>query len=55
MEENENENDDQKIEIVTGDGTDLDISPVSTHIPASKPKIQEGNNKKIIIPKEENN
>ena len=40
------------IEVVTGDGKDLDISSVHTHIPASKPKIEEKKNKKIIIPKE---
>ena len=48
MSEDKNNKD---IEIVTGDGKDLDISPVHTHIPASKPKIEDGN-KKIIIPEE---
>lgn len=43
--------DKKNIEIVSGDGKDLDISPVSNHIPASKPKINESN-KKIIIPTE---
>ncbi len=43
--------DKKDIKIVSGDGKDLDISPVSNHIPVSKPKINE-NNKKIIIPNE---
>ena len=42
---------DKKIQVVSGDGKDLDISPVETHIPASKPKMQEKNKEKIIIPK----
>ncbi len=41
----------KQIEVVAGNGKDLDISPVSNHIPISKPKINE-NNKKIIIPTE---
>lgn len=43
----------KQIEVVSGDGKDLDISPVRTHISASKPKIEEKKDKKIIIPKEE--
>lgn len=43
--------DKKDIEIVSGDGKDLDISSVSTHIPASKPKIKE-NAKEIVIPTE---
>lgn len=42
----------KNIEIVSGNGKDLDISPVSSHIPASKPKIREKSNEKIIIPTE---
>lgn len=48
----EKDNRNKNIEIVTGDGKDLDISPVQTHIPISKPKIQEKSDKKIIIPTE---
>ena len=42
----------QNINVVSGNGKDLDISSVSSHIPASKPKIRENENEKIIIPKE---
>lgn len=42
----------KNIEIVSGDGKNLDISPVHTHIPASKPKIEEKDKDKIIIPEE---
>ena len=40
------------IEIVTGDGSDLDISPVYEHLNAAKPKSLEKKEKDIIIPKE---
>lgn len=43
--------DKKNIKVVSGDGKDLDISPVSNHIPISKPKIND-NNKKVIIPTE---
>ena len=42
----------KRIEIVSGDGKGLDISPVHTHIPASKPKIEEKDKEKIVIPEE---
>ena len=45
----------KKLEIISGDGNELEISEVRTHISASKPKIEEKKNKKIIIPKDENN
>ena len=41
--------DDKEIEVVTGDGSNLNLSPVSEHITSLKPKAKEGN-KKIIIP-----
>lgn len=42
----------EEIEIVTGDGTNLDISPVYDHLNAVKPKPKndDDKNKKIIIP-----
>ena len=43
----------KNIAVVSGDGKDLVISPVETHI--SKPKIEEKKDKKIIIPKGEKN
>ena len=39
----------KNIKIVSGNGKDLDISPVSNHSPPTKPKINK-NNKKIVIP-----
>ncbi len=45
-------NEKKKIEIVTGDGTNLDFSPVYEHLNAVKPKTKdkEEKKKKIIIP-----
>lgn len=54
---NEKENK-KEIEIVSGDGSELDISPVYEHINAAKPKNRDKKPKNIIIPgqkKEENN
>ena len=41
--------DNKKIEIVSGNGKDLNISPVYDHIDIEKPK-EEKEKKKIIIP-----
>lgn len=47
-----NEKDDKKeIKIISGDGSNLDISPVYEHINAAKPKSKEKNPKNIIVPK----
>lgn len=47
-----NEKDDKKeIEVISGDGSNLDISPVYGHINAAKPKSKEKNPKNIIVPK----
>ena len=43
------EKDNKKIEIVSGDWKDLNISPVYNHIDIEKPK-EEKEKKKIIIP-----
>ncbi len=40
------------IEIVNGDGKDLDISPVYKHLSIQKPKSKEEKKKDIIVPKE---
>ncbi len=40
------------IEVLSGTGENLDISPVYTHIPISKPKIEKKTDKKIVVPKE---
>ena len=46
------DNDKKEIEVVTGDGTELDLSPVYDHLNAVKPKTKDENDKKkkIIIP-----
>lgn len=43
------EKDNKKIEIVSGNGKDLNISPVYDHIDIEKPKVEK-EKKKIIIP-----
>ena len=42
---------DKKIEVVSGDGKDLDISPVYEHLEIEKPR-EDNKKKNIIIPKE---
>ena len=50
---NDEEKEEQRqIEIVTGDGSDLDISPVYEHLNAAKPKSIDKKEKDIVIPKE---
>ena len=42
----------KKIEVITGDGKNLNISDVSTHIPSLKPKTKNGDDKQeVVIPK----
>lgn len=41
----------KEIEIVTGDGKDLNISPVYDHIKIDKPANNTDKDKKIIVPK----
>ncbi len=41
----------KKIEVVTGDGKDLDISPVYQHLEVEKPKDKK-KKENIIIPEE---
>lgn len=42
----------KEIEVVSGDGKDLDISPVYKHLSVAKPKPKNEKEKKIIIPEE---
>ena len=44
----------KKIEVVSGDGKELEISDVSTHLTITKPKIKDSDSKKqeIVIPQE---
>lgn len=50
--ENTNENSsNQEIEVVNGDGSELDVSPVYEHLNVLKPKSKEEDKKQnIIIP-----
>ena len=52
-EEEEEKKKNKDIEIVTGDGSDLNISHVYDHITLEKQEKK--NNEKIIIPKEKKN
>ncbi len=45
----------KKIEVVSGDGKDLEISPAYDYIPACKPKCKNNSDKKIVIPTEKKN
>ncbi len=42
------------INIVSGDGKELEISPVYKHLSIAKPKAKEEKKQEIIIPKEKN-
>lgn len=42
--------DKKEIEVVSGDGSNLDISPVYEHIEAVKPKNRDKKPKNIVIP-----
>lgn len=47
----------KKIEVVSGNGKNLEISDVSTHLNIAKPKIIDSSEKKqvIVIPKSKDN
>lgn len=42
----------KNLEVVSGDGKDLDISPVYDHLPVGKPKCTKEKPTDIVIPKE---
>ena len=42
----------KNLEVVSGDGKNLDISPVYDHLNAGKPKSAESKPTNIVIPKE---
>lgn len=48
----DNKDNKKEIEIVNGDGSDLDISPVYEHINAAKPKSKDKKHQNIVIPGE---
>ena len=49
--EEEEKQEKKEIEVVTGDGKDLDISPVYDHIKSDSVPENDGKKKDIIIPK----
>ena len=51
--ESENKEEPKKIEVVTGNGEDLTISPVYEHLEVEKPRPKE--NRQIIIPEVKEN
>ena len=51
LEEEKKKNKD--IEVITGNGKNLDISPVYNHVKIDKRDTQKNKNKKIIVPKSE--
>ena len=52
MNDNNKNND---IEVVTGNGSDLDISPVYDHIKIDKPSTTKDKKKEIVVPKSNSN
>lgn len=42
----------KEIEVISGDGSNLEISPVYEHIDAAKPNSKEKKPKNIIVPTE---
>ncbi len=49
--EKENKKENKKeIEVISGDGSNLDISPVYEHIEAAKPKSRDKKPQNIVIP-----
>jgi hypothetical protein len=46
----EEKEDKKEIEVVSGDGSNLDISPVYEHISAAKPKDRDKKPKNIVVP-----
>jgi len=40
----------KELEIISGDGSNLDISPVYDHLNAAKPKLSSEKPKDIVIP-----
>ena len=50
-----NETTKKDIEVINGDGSNLEISPVYEHINAAKPKSKDKNPKYIIIPGDKSN
>ena len=45
-------NEKNNIEIISGNGDEIEISSVSSHIKPSKPRTDKKIDKKIVIPKE---
>lgn len=45
----------KKIEVINGDGKDLEISEVSTHLSEVKPKNKEEQKQEVVIPEVKKN
>ncbi len=52
--DNEIEKKNIDIEVITGDGKNLNISPVYNHVKVDKPDIKRNKKKDIIVPKTKN-
>lgn len=50
-EDKEIEEEKKDLEVLSGDGSELEISEVFEHIKGTEPKFDKSNDKKIIIPK----
>ena len=50
FEEEEDKKVEKEIEVITGDGDNLDISPVYSYVKIDKPDVNRDKNRKIIIP-----
>lgn len=46
--------DKKNLEVVSGDGSELNISPVHEHLKGTKPKSATEKPKNIVVPKEKN-
>ena len=55
MENNEDEKNKKDIEVIQGNGSDLDISPVYDHIKMDKTDNNTNRKEKIVIPKKKKN
>ena len=49
-EENQSSNNEEKIVVISGDGSELDISDVHDHLNVQKPKSETPDKNNIIIP-----
>lgn len=55
MDENENKENKKDIEIIAGDGSNLNISDVYDHLNTGRPTYSDKKPKNIVVPKETKN